>query len=90
MEGPLALFTDFGADSIYIGQMHAAAASVQPGIQVIDLFHDTAAFDIFCSAVLLAALLDQTPRGTALVWTNAGSSARITVFSARPSPGLKG
>ena len=67
MEGPLALFTDFGADSIYIGQMHAAAASVQPGIQVIDLFHDTAAFDISCSAVLLAALLDQTPRGTALV-----------------------
>tara|TARA_B100001123_G_scaffold407285_1_gene499414 strand:+ start:4705 stop:5457 length:753 start_codon:yes stop_codon:yes gene_type:complete len=67
IEGPLALFTDFGSGSIYIGQMHAAAAVVQPGVKVIDLFHDTEAFDVSCSGVLLAALLDQTPRGTVLV-----------------------
>ena len=67
MQGPIALFTDFGAGSIYVGQMHMAAANALSDVRVIDLYHDPAVFDVSCSAVLLAALLDQTPEGTALV-----------------------
>lgn len=56
------LFTDFGADDIYVGQMKAVLA--QP---VIDLLHHAPAFDIESSAHLLAALYPQCPPGSVML-----------------------
>lgn len=50
------LFTDFGYEGFYVGQMHAAIARHAPGVQVIDLMHDAPAFDPAAAAYLLAAL----------------------------------
>lgn len=60
------LFTDFGWQGPYIGQMKAAIAQIAPDEPVIDLMHDLPAFSSRPSAYLLAALLDWLPR-TAIV-----------------------
>ncbi|PTB22026.1 hypothetical protein C9I57_05300 [Trinickia symbiotica] len=61
----IALFTDFGADDIYVGQMkvallrHAAA-----GTPIVDVLHEVPNFDARAGAHLLAALRAWYPDGT--------------------------
>lgn len=52
----IVLFTDFGADDIYVGQVKAVLAQHAPDAQVIDLLHSAPNFDIESSAHLIAAL----------------------------------
>jgi len=58
----IAIFTDFGWEGPYVGQMKAQIARIAPDEPVIDLMHDAPAFDPRPSAYLLAALLDHLPR----------------------------
>lgn len=60
------LFTDFGWQGPYVGQMKAAIGQIAPQVPVIDLMHDAPAFSPRPAAYLLAALLDYLPR-TAVV-----------------------
>lgn len=53
------LFTDFGADDLYVGQVKAALAQAAPAVRVIDVLHNAPNFDIASSAHLLAALYQQ-------------------------------
>ncbi len=55
------LFTDFGADGLYIGQMEAVLRSQAPGIDVINLLNNAPTGDPRRSAYLLAALCRQCP-----------------------------
>ena len=57
------LFTDFGADDLYVGQVEAMLDRYAPGVRVIDLLHDAPAYDVRASAHLLAALAGGLPRG---------------------------
>lgn len=57
----IVLFTDFGADDLYVGQVHAVLASQAPGITVIDLLHSAPEFDIKLSSYLLAAYVSNIP-----------------------------
>ncbi|MDJ0956156.1 MAG: SAM-dependent chlorinase/fluorinase [Arenicellales bacterium] len=61
------LFTDFGADDIYVGQVHAVLAEQAPGIPVIDLLHTAPAFDIRCGGFLLDALQRRFPSGSIFI-----------------------
>ena len=58
------LFTDFGADDLYVGQVHAVLAERAPGIPVVDLLHTTPVFDIRCGGYLLHALQKRFPSGS--------------------------
>ena len=58
------LFTDFGADDIYVGQIHAVLAEQAPGIPRIDLLHTAPVFDVRCSGFLLDALQKRFPPGS--------------------------
>ncbi len=58
---PIVLFTDFGFEGPYTGQMKAALARDAPGVPVIDLFADAPAFDSQASAYLLAAYAQEFP-----------------------------
>ena len=49
----IALFTDFGLEGPYIGQMQAVLHQQAPGIPVIQLFADLPPFDIQAAACLL-------------------------------------
>ncbi len=51
----IALFTDFGLQDPYLGQVHAVLAEQAHGIPVIDLFHAVPRFDIRAGAYLLPA-----------------------------------
>jgi len=62
----LCFFTDFGATGPYVGQLHAAAEAVAPGLARIDLQHDAPAFRPKPAAYLLAALLPVLPDEAAL------------------------
>ena len=50
------LFTDFGADDIYAGQMKSALHAAAPAIPVVDLLHSVPDFNVVAAAHLLAAL----------------------------------
>jgi len=56
------LFTDFGWNGPYVGQLHAALLGA--GRPVIDLQHDAPAFAPRAAAYLLAALADELPPAT--------------------------
>ena len=61
MTRTIALFTDFGSQDIYVGQLHAVAKRFGSGYTMVDLFHDVDTFDIRAGASLLAAMLDYLP-----------------------------
>lgn len=58
------LFTDFGREGPYVGQMHAVLARQAPHTHVIDLMHDVPAHDPRAAAYLLAALSRDFPVGS--------------------------
>jgi len=60
----LVLFTDFGREGPYVGQMQAVLARLAPGVPAIDLLADAPPFDAKASAYLLAAYADEFPVGT--------------------------
>lgn len=60
----IALLTDFGASSPYLGQIRLSLAESLPGIPVIDLISDLPAFRSDLAAYLLPALIRGMPRGT--------------------------
>lgn len=51
----IVLFTDFGLDGPYIGQIRTVLYQQAPGVPVIDLFSDLAPFDARSAAYLLPA-----------------------------------
>ena len=60
----IALFTDFGLEGPYTGQVKAVLHRMAPGVQVIDLFADAPMGDPKASAYLLAAYAPWFPEGT--------------------------
>jgi S-adenosylmethionine hydrolase len=59
----IVLFTDFGSNDLYVGQVEAVLERYAPGVRVIHLLHDAPAFNVKASAHLLAALAQKIPRG---------------------------
>lgn len=53
------LFTDFGSDDLYVGQVKAVLARHAPAVPVIDLLHTVPHFDVSAGAHLLDALYRQ-------------------------------
>lgn len=60
----IALFTDFGLDGPYTGQVEAVLQLQAPGIPVISLFSDLTPFDIQGAAYLLPAYAGGFPPAT--------------------------
>ena len=60
----IVLFTDFGLEGPYIGQVEAVLRERAPGMPVIRLFSDLPAFDIQAAAYLLPAFVERFPPGT--------------------------
>lgn len=60
----IALFTDYGLEGPYVGQLHAAIHAVAPTAKVIDLMHDAPRTNPRASAYVLAALVPGLPAGT--------------------------
>ncbi len=57
----LYLYTDFGLEGPYVGQMRAAIEREAPGLAVTDLCHDLPPFEPRAAAYLLAALMPLLP-----------------------------
>ena len=60
----IVLFTDFGRDGPYVGQMRVACLRAAPEVPVVDLLADAPAFEPQLAAYLLAAYVDEFPPGT--------------------------
>jgi len=81
----IVLFTDFGWDGPYAGQVRAVLAHAVPGVPVVDLMHDAPAFAPQPAAYLLAALAEEFPEGTvflAVVDPGVGGSRAAIAVSA--------
>jgi S-adenosylmethionine hydrolase len=79
------LFTDFGYEGLYVGQMKAVLARDAPNVPVIDLMHDAPAHDPRSAAYLLAALVPEMPEGAvclAVVDPGVGSDRTPLVVNA--------
>lgn len=63
----IALFTDYGLQDPYVGQLHAVLAQQAPGVPVIDLFHAVPNYDIRAAAYLLPAYAAIFPPETIFV-----------------------
>jgi S-adenosylmethionine hydrolase len=63
----LYLFTDFGYEGPYIGQMKSVLVQHLPHCQVIDLMHDVPSFNIKSGAYLLSAVSRQLPQDSVIV-----------------------
>ena len=60
----IVLFTDFGVEGPYTGQVQSVLHQQAPGVPVISLFADLAPFDIEAAAYLLPAYAGDFPPGT--------------------------
>lgn len=60
----IVLFTDFGLQGPYCGQMKAVLHAAAPGLPVIDLFSDLAPFNARAAAYLLPAYAGEFPAGS--------------------------
>lgn len=60
----IVLFTDFGLEGPYVGQLKAVLHRRAPNIPVVDLFADAPPFDPKAAAYLLAAYVGEFPPGT--------------------------
>jgi S-adenosylmethionine hydrolase len=81
----IVLFSDFGVEGPYMGQMRAVLARLAPGAALIDLMADAPAFDPKSSSYLLASLSPEFPAGTVflcVVDPGVGSSRRPIVVQA--------
>jgi S-adenosyl-L-methionine hydrolase (adenosine-forming) len=63
----IVLFTDFGHDGPYVGQMKTVLHAAAPDRAVVDLMHDAPRFRPREAAYLLAALIDRLPGGAILI-----------------------
>lgn len=64
---PIVLFTDFGPDGLYVGQVEAVLDRLAPGVRVIDAMNQAPLGNPHASAHLLAALAPQYPQGSVFV-----------------------
>ncbi|MFP3873737.1 MAG: S-adenosyl-l-methionine hydroxide adenosyltransferase family protein [Thiohalophilus sp.] len=58
----IVLFTDFGYEGPYVGQMKAVLARYAPNVPIIDLMHDAPVFNHHAAAYLLAAVSSSFPQ----------------------------
>ncbi len=63
----IALFTDFGHDGLYVGQLHAVVSAVLPETKVVDLCHSIPPHDIRAAAYLLPAYTRYFPPACVVV-----------------------
>ena len=63
----IVLFTDFGANGPYLGQMEMAIRRIAPSAVVVNLLADAPSFDPRASAYLLAALTVEVPEGAVVL-----------------------
>jgi len=63
----IVLFTDFGIEGPYTGQVQARLQQLAPGVPVINLFSDLEPYDVEAAAYLLPAYAAGFPPGTVFV-----------------------
>ena len=81
----IVLFTDFGADDIYVAQVKAALLEQAPAAIVVDLLHNAPNFRVQSGAHLLAALQERFPPGSvffAVVDPRVGTDRHAAVLQA--------
>ena len=63
----IVLFTDYGYQDAYVGQLHAVLAQQAPNQVVIDLLHNVPKYNLRAGAYLLASYVDEFPTGTIFI-----------------------
>ena len=80
----IVLFTDYGLEDAYVGQLHAILAQQAPNEVIVDLLHNVPNYDLRAGAYLLANYAMEFPAGTVFVCV-----VDPGVGSARPALAIK-
>ena len=81
----IAIFTDFGVQGPYLGQMRAVLLAQAPGVPVVDIFPDLPSFNVQVAAYLLPAYSQYLPDDSVSVCVvdpGVGSDRRALVVRA--------
>lgn len=60
----IAIFTDFGVQGPYLGQMHAVLSTQAPAVPVVDVFPDLPPYDVQSAAYLVPAYSQYLPENS--------------------------
>lgn len=77
------LYTDFGWQGPYVGQIKSVLYAAAPDVRVIDLMHDAPIYRPKASAFLLASLFDTLPKDsilTGIIDPGVGDPARCPII----------
>ena len=67
MTNLVALYSDFGINDPYVGQLKGAVKTINPAAELLDLSHDSSAFDVPTASYLLAKSARTLPTGTVII-----------------------
>jgi S-adenosylmethionine hydrolase len=86
LEKIIAVLSDFGTGSFYVGAMKAAALRISPDVTLVDVTHDISAHAVLEGSFVLARVFALFPRGTvflAIVDPGVGGSRNNLIFKAK-------
>ncbi|NDC00309.1 MAG: hypothetical protein EBZ83_02660 [Verrucomicrobia bacterium] len=88
MANLVALYTDFGLNDPYVGQLKGAVKTVNPSAELLDLTHDSTVFDISAASYLLAKSAHTLPAGAViLAVVDPGVGSARTMLAVRTAMG---
>lgn len=85
MSSTIALLTDFGADSHYVGQMKGKICGIHPAANIVDITHSISPQNILEASYVLRDCIEAFPSGTVFVVVvdpGVGTNRRIVVVEA--------
>jgi len=80
--GMIVLFTDFGFQDPYVGQLKSVLMQSVPQIPIVDLLHQVPSYNIQAASYLLSAYVEEFPLGTIFICVidpGVGSTRRACV-----------
>ena len=88
MANLVALYTDFGLNDPYVGQLKGAVKTVNPSAELLDLTHDSTVFDTSAASYLLAKSAHTLPAGAViLAVVDPGVGSARTMLAVRTAMG---
>lgn len=79
------IYTDFGWNGPYVGEMHSVLARLAPGVAIVDLMHDAPRYHPEAAGIYLESMLARLPRRCVIIGVvdpGVGSARRCMIARA--------
>ena len=86
----ISFLSDYGTTDEFVGIVKCVVADIAPHVNVIDITHDIAAFDVRAGSLALARAISYVPKGVimAIVDPGVGTARRAVAVSVSGGDGI--